>query len=56
MVPTDHKSLKFPDRTKDKNGRLARWGMALQPLDFEVQHRADIANSNADGLSREEVA
>jgi hypothetical protein len=49
-VRTDHRSLKWL-KTAEK-GRLARWAMALEDYDLEIEHRAGKANANADVLSR----
>ena len=51
-IQTDHRSLKWLNRLKEKNSRLTRWSLALQAYTFEVEHRAGTANSNADALSR----
>jgi len=40
------------NRLKDKNSRLTRWSLALQPFSCDLQHRAGITNRNADTLSR----
>ena len=45
VVQTDHKSLMFLDRTKGENGSLAKWPLALQPLDLDVQHQAGAAKT-----------
>jgi hypothetical protein len=45
-VVTDHSALKKPV------GRLARWSLELQDLDFDIVHRAGTKNANADTLSR----
>ena len=34
-VQTDHKCLQYLHRLKDKNSRLPRWALALQPYDSE---------------------
>ena len=52
MVQTDHRSLVWLDKLKDKNARLARWSLILQQYSFTVTHRAGSANGNADALSR----
>ena len=52
MIQTDHRSLVWLDKLKDKNMRLARWSLVLQPYSFTVIHRAGSKNSNADALSR----
>ena len=51
-IQTDHRALVWLDLLKDKNSRLTRWSLALQPYNFEVQHRTGHANGNADALSR----
>ena len=52
VVQTDHRSLVWLDKLKDKNARLARWSLILQQYSFTVTHRAGSANGNADALSR----
>ncbi|KAH8351779.1 hypothetical protein KR084_012871 [Drosophila pseudotakahashii] len=37
---------------KDLNGRLARWSLALQAYDFQIEHRKGKDNVVADMLSR----
>jgi len=37
---------------KDLNGRLARWSLALQAFDFNIEHRKGKDNIVADMLSR----
>ena len=44
-VYTDHEALKSLLNTPQPSGKLARWGMALQELDFTIVHRS---GSNAD--------
>lgn len=39
-------------RAKDKNARVMRWFLSLQPFNYEVVHRAGKEMGNADGLSR----
>ena len=51
-VQTDHRALQWLDRLKESNSRLTRWSLALQPFQFQVEHRAGKANANADSLSR----
>jgi phospholipid-translocating ATPase len=51
-IHTDHRSLVWLNRFKDKNGRLTRWSLALQPYIFKVVHKAGAKNGNADALSR----
>ena len=53
-VQTDHRSLVWLDRLKDKNMRLARWSLILQQYSFKAVHRAGSSNGNADALSRED--
>ncbi len=49
---TDHASLQWMAWAKDTNARVTRWFLALQDFHFLVQHRAEAANSNAEGLSQ----
>jgi hypothetical protein len=49
---TDHQPLKWLMELDKLTGKLARWVLLLQEYDFEVVHRAGIANLDADGLSR----
>ena len=51
-IQTDHRALMWLNKLKEKNARLTRWSLALQPYTFEIVHRAGTANGNADGLSR----
>ena len=51
-IHTDHRSLKWLNSLKDKNGRLTRWSLSLQPYVFDVVHKAGVKNGNADALSR----
>ena len=52
ILQTDSKALKWLQQFRDKNARLTRWSLALQPYTFTVQHRKGRDNGNADGLSR----
>lgn len=52
VVQTDHNPLVWLNRMKDKNQRLLRWALALQPYQITVQYRKGQLNKNADGLSR----
>ena len=52
IIQTDHRSLVWLDKLKDKNMRLARWNLILQQYSFRVFHGADRKNGNADALSR----
>ena len=51
-VQTDHSALRWLDCMKDQNARLTRWSLALQPYQFDIQHRAGRKNVNTDSLSR----
>ena len=49
---TDHSALKSLLNTPHPSGKLARWGLALQELDLDIQYRPGKQNSVADALSR----
>ena len=51
-VYTDHISLKWLKEIKQHNGRLFRWSLILQHLDFDIHFKAGKKNNNADALSR----
>jgi len=51
-VYTDHASLNWLVNLKDANGRLMRWALKLQGLNFTIKYRKGAANENADALSR----
>ena len=52
VIQTDHRSLEWLDRLKEKNGRLTRWSLALQLYQYSVQYRTGQKNGNAGALSR----
>ena len=52
LLQTDNRALVWLQSMKDKNARLTRWSLALQPYTFEIQHRKGKHNANADALSR----
>ena len=51
-VYTDHGALKSLLNTPQPSGKLARWGLALQELDLDIQYRPGRTNTRADALSR----
>lgn len=51
-VITDHSSLRWLMNQKDLNGRLARWALKLQGLNFSIVHRKGKDNIVPDALSR----
>ena len=52
IIQTDHWTLQWLSNVKDENSHLARWSLALQPYQFEIEHRKGRANANADSLSQ----
>ena len=52
QIQTDHRALVWLDQLKEKNARLTRWSLSLQPYDFTVVYRRGKDNHNADVLSR----
>jgi len=52
-VMTDHFSLKWLQSLENPTGRLARWAVALQQHDFEVEYRKGALNYVPDALSRQ---
>ncbi|HWV44813.1 MAG TPA: reverse transcriptase domain-containing protein, partial [Nitrospira sp.] len=54
VVETDHSALRSVLKARETSGRVARWVMALQELEFEVQHRPGKMMELPDMLSRQE--
>ena len=52
VLQTDNRALTWLKSFREKNARLMRWSLALQPYTFTVQHRKGRENANADALSR----
>lgn len=50
-VVTDHASLKWFMGQRDLGGRLARWALQLQGMNFSIEHRRGKDNVVADALS-----
>ncbi|CAM5084186.1 unnamed protein product [Eretmochelys imbricata] len=48
----DNAPLQWMQRNKEKNARVTRWFLSLQPFQFRIRHRAGCHHGNADGLSR----
>ena len=47
-VFTDHEAIKSLLNTPHSSGKLARWGLALQEVELEVQYCAGRKNANAE--------
>ena len=41
IIQTDHRTLQWLSNVKDENSHLARWSLALQPYQFEIQHKKE---------------
>lgn len=39
IIQTDHRALQWLYKFKEKNSRLTRWSLELQPYQFRVEHR-----------------
>ncbi len=42
MIQTDHRSLVWLNKLKEKNNRLTRWSLALQPFIFDIQQSSPL--------------
>ena len=51
-VHTDHEALKSLLNSPHPSGKLARWELAIQELDFPVHYKPGRCNQKADALSR----
>lgn len=52
IIYSDHNPLTFVTKMRNKNQRLTRWWLALQPYDLEIRHIKGSENVIADTLSR----
>ena len=52
VVYSDHNPLQFVNKMKNKNQRLTRWSLALQPFNICIKHIKGRDNVIADALSR----
>ena len=52
QVYSDHNPLSFVNKMRNKNQRLTRWALALQPYNLNIQHIKGKDNLVADFLSR----
>ena len=52
QIQTDHRALQWLNNFKEKNSRLTRWSLVLQPFTFTIEHKKGKDNANADTLSR----
>ena len=53
VIKTDLKALESLRSSERLNGRLARWALALQHLNFTVQYKPGHTHQDADGLFRQ---
>ncbi|XP_020296374.1 uncharacterized protein LOC109861229 [Pseudomyrmex gracilis] len=51
-IITDHKALVWLFNVKDPGSRLVRRRLKLEEYDYEIMHKKEKANTNADALSR----
>ena len=52
---TDHEALKSSLKTSHPSGKLARWGLAIQELDLQIQYGPATKNQNTDVLSHSPI-
>ena len=53
---TDHTALKSLLNTLHPSCKLARWGLAIQELDLQIQYCPGTKNQKADALSRSPIS
>ena len=51
-VESDHRALSWINTMKDRNARITRWYLDLQPFSFRIRHKPGKTNLLADYLSR----
>eukprot|EP01050_Picozoa_sp_SAG11_P026066 SAG11_NODE_6105_length_1387_cov_3.563665_1_plen_235_part_00 len=52
QILTDHKSLEYIQKGKEKGGRIARWAIKLSEYDYKITYVKGADNTVADLLSR----
>ena len=45
-IQMDHRALQWLNNFKEKNSRLTRWSLALQPFTFTIEHKKGNDNAN----------
>ncbi len=53
LLQTNHKALQQMKMMDNRNQRLMRWALTLQPYNFYIQYRPGRELKNADALSRQ---
>ena len=51
-VYTDHRAIEYAANSRDPYGRLARFSVFLQDMDYTVRYRPGVQNGNADAITR----
>ena len=51
-IQTDHRALQWLNHFKEKNSRLTKLSLALQPFTFTIEHKKSKDHTNADAISR----
>ena len=51
-LETDHRALSWINTMKDRNARITRWYLDLQPFSFRIRDKSSKTNLLADYLSR----
>jgi hypothetical protein len=52
ILVTDHQPFKFLIKSYWLIGKLAKWAFILEKFDFDVMHKANRTNQNANGLNQ----
>ena len=55
IIRTDHEPLKFIHRHKDNRGKIVRWLLEMESIDYTIEYVKGSENEAADALSRVEI-